>query len=152
MGLLQAPYSYTTCRAHWPSCRILKILLPRNLNDDVFLILPNRNPGNPPLNPKPQIPTETWILRLTTSKALSLSGDFAGADRGTVCITFNFNSLHTSRPDSRNPEGLLDNRGALIIRVGFGGPVYYNYTTEPPQNSIGNYLGPYMVLGPQTKG
>ena len=28
--------------------------------------------------------------------------------------------------------------GALIIRIGFWGPLYYNYNKEP-QNSIGNY-------------
>ena len=35
------------------------------------------------------------------------------------------------------------NIGALIIRIGFWGPLYYIYNKEPPQNSIGNYLGPY---------
>ena len=34
------------------------------------------------------------------------------------------------------------NRGALIVRIRFRGPLYYNYNKEP-QNSIGNYLGPY---------
>ena len=40
--------------------------------------------------------------------------------------------------------------GALIIRIGFRGPVYYNYNKEAPRtNSIGHYLGPYsMYLGP----
>ena len=37
---------------------------------------------------------------------------------------------------------------ALIIRVGFGGILYYNHSKEPPppkkKNSIGNYLGPYI--------
>ena len=28
--------------------------------------------------------------------------------------------------------------GALIIRIGFGGPLYYKYVKEP-QMSIGNY-------------
>ena len=28
---------------------------------------------------------------------------------------------------------------ALIIRIGFGGPLYYNYNKDPPQNSIGPY-------------
>ena len=26
----------------------------------------------------------------------------------------------------------------LIIRIGFWGPVYYNYNKEPPQNGVGN--------------
>ena len=34
------------------------------------------------------------------------------------------------------------NIGALIIRTGFWGPLYYNHNKEP-QNSIGNYYGPY---------
>ena len=38
------------------------------------------------------------------------------------------------------------NVGALIIRIGFWGPLYYNYDKEP-QNSIGNYLGPYIKYG-----
>ena len=33
--------------------------------------------------------------------------------------------------------------GALIMRTGFWGIVYYNYNKEPPRNSIGNYAGPY---------
>ena len=32
--------------------------------------------------------------------------------------------------------------GALLIRIGFWGPLYCNYNKEP-QNNIGNYLGPY---------
>ena len=36
----------------------------------------------------------------------------------------------------------LDLKGALIARLGFRGPVYYNNSKEP-QNSIGNDLGPY---------
>ena len=38
--------------------------------------------------------------------------------------------------------------GALIIRIGFRGPLYYNYNAEPPpkKNSIGNYLGPYSIM------
>ena len=35
----------------------------------------------------------------------------------------------------------LYNIGALIIRIGFWGPLYYNYKKEP-QTSIGNYVGP----------
>ena len=38
----------------------------------------------------------------------------------------------------------VNNIGALIIRMGFWGPLYYNYNREPPQNSVGNYLGPYI--------
>ena len=39
--------------------------------------------------------------------------------------------------------------GALIIRRGFWGPLYYNIIKEPPQkkNSLGNYFGPY-IIGP----
>ena len=35
--------------------------------------------------------------------------------------------------------------GALKMRIGFWGPLYYNHNKEPPQNSIGNYLGPYSM-------
>ena len=36
--------------------------------------------------------------------------------------------------------------GALIIRIGFWGMLYQNYAKEPPHNSIGNYLGPYIRI------
>ena len=42
----------------------------------------------------------------------------------------------------------LRNIGALIIRIGFWGPLYYgdyNWNKEPP-NGIGNYLGPYISV------
>ena len=32
-----------------------------------------------------------------------------------------------------------------MIRIGFWGPLSYKYNKEP-QNSIGNYLGPYIML------
>ena len=35
--------------------------------------------------------------------------------------------------------------GALIIRMGFWGILYYNYNKEPAPNSIGNYQGPYTT-------
>ena len=35
---------------------------------------------------------------------------------------------------------------ALIIRIGFLGPLYYNYNKEPPQNSIGKTLSPYSSI------
>ena len=41
----------------------------------------------------------------------------------------------------------MHNVGALIFRTGFGGPLCYNYDMELPQNSMGNYLGPYILLG-----
>ena len=37
------------------------------------------------------------------------------------------------------------NIGALIIRIGFWGPLDCHYNQEPPQNSIGIYLGPYII-------
>ena len=38
------------------------------------------------------------------------------------------------------------NIGALIIRIGFWGPLYYNHNMEPTKiNSTGNYLGPYII-------
>ena len=37
------------------------------------------------------------------------------------------------------------NIGALIIGIGFWGSLYYNYNEgPPPENSTGNYSGPYI--------
>ena len=55
------------------------------------------------------------------------------------------NSEGIEKPEAfRNlhPRSLHPNIGALIIRIGCWGPLCYSYTKEPPQNSIGNYLGP----------
>ena len=35
--------------------------------------------------------------------------------------------------------------GALIIRIGFWGPLYYKYNEGTPKNSIFNYQGPYIT-------
>ena len=43
------------------------------------------------------------------------------------------------------PMAWLCNIGALIIRRGFWGILYHNYTKEP-QNGTGNPLGPYIVM------
>ena len=53
---------------------------------------------------------------------------------GSVCTTMRLGSVG------------LRNLGALINKIGFPGPLCENYTKEPPQNSIGNYLGPYSRL------
>ena len=37
------------------------------------------------------------------------------------------------------------NIGALIIGIGFWGPLYYKYSREPPKIVLGNYLGPYSI-------
>ena len=39
----------------------------------------------------------------------------------------------------------LSNIGALIIRMGFLGPLYYNHNKETPKNRIGNYLDPWST-------
>ena len=38
------------------------------------------------------------------------------------------------------------NIGALIARMGLGGPLYYKIKNKepPPKNSIGNHLGKYL--------
>ena len=36
------------------------------------------------------------------------------------------------------------NIGAIISRIGFWGIFCSGYDKEPPENSIGNYLGPYL--------
>ena len=43
------------------------------------------------------------------------------------------------------------NIGALIVRIGIWGPVYYKYKKELP-NSIGNYLGPYITASGSSAG
>ena len=44
--------------------------------------------------------------------------------------------------------GLCDpNIGALMIRVGFWGPVYCKDNKETPPKNIGNYLNPFFSLG-----
>ena len=44
-----------------------------------------------------------------------------------------------ANPESHNVE-------ALIVRLGFGGPLYYSYNQDPPpQNSIGNYFGLFLA-------
>ena len=42
--------------------------------------------------------------------------------------------------------------GALIIRIGLWGILYYTYNKEPPQNSAGNHLNPYMIVMTGAKG
>ena len=32
------------------------------------------------------------------------------------------------------------------MRIGFGGPLYYSYSKEPPQQYIGTVLGPQIIL------
>ena len=44
------------------------------------------------------------------------------------------------------PSTAQQHRWALIIRIEFWGILYYTYNQEPPQNSIGNYLGPYTTF------
>ena len=41
------------------------------------------------------------------------------------------------------------NVGALIIRIGFGGGHNTRIIIRNPQNSIGNYVGPYGILNPK---
>ena len=47
---------------------------------------------------------------------------------------------------SLNSEAAI---GALIIRMGFRGILYYIIIIRSPENSIGNYLGPYITLQTQ---
>ena len=46
----------------------------------------------------------------------------------------------------RRLKKVLGSIGALIIRIGFWCPLSYKYNKEPPQNSIGNYLGLYSNI------
>ena len=49
---------------------------------------------------------------------------------------------------ARNPKPY--NVGALIIKIGFAvySTIVTSYNKEPPQNSIGIYLGPYITFKP----
>ena len=60
----------------------------------------------------------------------------ASAHRGKI----NFNEgPSVTRIDPSNKQLTQPrNLGALIIRIGFWGPEYYTYNTEPPK-SIGDY-------------
>ena len=58
--------------------------------------------------------------------------------------------MHFLNPQSRQQvpsRRVSGTRGALIIRIGFWGPLYNNYNKEPPNciGSLGNYLY-YIVL------
>ena len=37
------------------------------------------------------------------------------------------------------------NLGALLFRIGFWGPLYYNHNKEPPK-PYSNYSGPYLTF------
>ena len=39
----------------------------------------------------------------------------------------------------REEGSLVDNIGALIIRIGFWGPVHYSYDKEPPKQYRSNF-------------
>ena len=41
-------------------------------------------------------------------------------------------------------QGNMRYIGASKIRIGFGGPIYYTYHKEPPQNSKGNLKAPAL--------
>ena len=54
-----------------------------------------------------------------------------------------FPSSASLAPESRSFCDIVDNIGALIIRIGFWG--YYTIVIiRSHQKSIGNYLGPYI--------
>ena len=41
----------------------------------------------------------------------------------------------------------IRNIGALTIRTGFWGSLYYNYVKDPPPQKKGNYISPYSTEG-----
>ena len=56
-------------------------------------------------------------------------------------------TLHqTLSPKPETPNLQTTNIGVLMVRIGFWGPLYYNYNKEPPKNSIANYQGSYIKL------
>ena len=78
---------------------------------------------------------------------------FSSLGSGTACLEIQgwllrctrLLGLRVKRFWTNAPPPNEINTGALIIRIGFWGPLYDNYNKEPPQNSIGIYLGPYCV-------
>ena len=64
-------------------------------------------------------------------------------DYSTVVKCQESTTYQSSSAARKNTEA---NVGALIIRIGFWGPLYYNYNKEPSQNSIDNYLRPPILL------
>ena len=60
---------------------------------------------------------------------------------------------HTLSLRPENADGLpkepevfhRQNIGAFLIGMGFGGVLYSDNNKKPPNNSIGNYLGPYIL-------
>ena len=69
-------------------------------------------------------------------------------------MNVNPETLNLAQPQAPNPippklspignNDSVTNIGALVIRIGFWGPLYPNFNKEPPKNSIGNYGGPYI--------
>ena len=47
---------------------------------------------------------------------------------------------------ARAPRPRTANAGALTIRIGFWGPLYYSYNKEPQNSIVANDLGPYSSL------
>ena len=60
----------------------------------------------------------------------------------------NILNLGSPKPLTLNPDSWCQsyNIGALIIRIGFGGRLYYTYDRQSPKNSNGKYLG-FVFLG-----
>ena len=72
---------------------------------------------------------------------MSLSG------QNTKCQHGDWQPVPVFRPCTLK-EAEIGNIGVLIIRIGFGDPLYHNYNKEPPQKSIGTLLRPlYYGLG-----
>ena len=68
-----------------------------------------------------------YSVRLKTTILITLDApaEFGGDTPGAQSTT--------SKPPSNRHEFTLDNVEALIIRIGFGGPLYSNYKKEPPK-------------------
>ena len=90
-------------------------------------------------------------LAVTPRSKFTVSGEFGGLSSCKCCLGFRrglrfrvlcFSLFRLLRPlgsykvsGVRFPCDAL-NRGALIIRIGFGGPLYYNYNKEPQKAPI----------------
>ena len=75
-----------------------------------------------------------------------------------ISRTVNYHNLHFAGSRSKPQQGICKalqemrfwqvNIVALIIRIGFGGALYYTDNKEPPQNRVSNYLRPYIITEP----
>ena len=92
-------------------------------------------PSSSNLNPTPKLhPFSETYLRLSPQNHTPREQP---KNQTLTCYTLNPTGLDKCHGSISMLAG--HHIGALIIRTGFWGPLYYNYTIRNPQDSIGNY-------------